>query len=74
MGKSRLVLCLIILVLVFFARSESRPLSSKAQKRNVRKLYEALNEFANSEANSRRDYPDRVSPGGPDPHHHAKDN
>ncbi|OAY26290.1 hypothetical protein MANES_16G035900v8 [Manihot esculenta] len=74
MGKSRLVVCLIILVLVFFARSESRPLSSMVQKRNARELYEALNEFANSEANSRHDYPDRVSPGGPDPQHHARNN
>ncbi|KDP21064.1 hypothetical protein JCGZ_21535 [Jatropha curcas] len=69
-------LCLlitIVLVLLFSAKVESgRPLDSNFKKRNVRQLYEALNEFANTANRSGYEYPDRKSPGGPDPQHHSK--
>ncbi|EEF39839.1 conserved hypothetical protein [Ricinus communis] len=54
--------------------AEGRPLISMVKRRNVRKMYEALNLLASEANKSGNGYPDRVSPGGPDPHHHSRNN
>ncbi|KAJ4729691.1 CLAVATA3/ESR (CLE)-related protein [Melia azedarach] len=74
-------LCLALLLLTLFSRSESRPLQPYAERKNVhvtkiwRQLVEKTRQLEiNSEDDeeSVRSYYDskRVSPGGPDPKHH----
>ncbi|KAK8642074.1 hypothetical protein V6N13_011436 [Hibiscus sabdariffa] len=70
MSLSRCLVCVITLVLLLLAGSESRPL---AEKTDVKQPIEALRQYLNEEA-KRNGYvhPERTSPGGPDPHHHRK--
>ncbi|KAK8551493.1 hypothetical protein V6N13_119951 [Hibiscus sabdariffa] len=71
MSLSRCLLCVITLVLLLLAGSESRPL---AEKTDVKQPIEALRRYLNEEA-KRNGYvhPERTSPGGPDPHHHRNE-
>lgn len=73
----------IILVFLLSAKIETRPLSPLIEKRNLSQLVQAFNQIAketghgvvgNSVDRKLQEQPSRLSPGGPDPHHHFQIN
>ncbi|KAJ4703607.1 CLAVATA3/ESR (CLE)-related protein [Melia azedarach] len=83
MASFRFSVCLIVIFLLF-SWSETRPLISNPQKqqgRNLKSLIRALGKDAkevinigveNEKRNKDLYESKRASPGGPDPHHHSK--
>ena len=73
----------IILVLLLSAKTETRPLSPLIEKRNLSQLVQAFKQIAKETAHGAvgrsvvtklHEQPSRLSPGGPDPHHHFQIN
>ncbi|WCJ27157.1 CLAVATA3/ESR-related 2 [Euphorbia peplus] len=64
----------LVLLLLLFTTCQCRPVNSNVmvKKRRLRELYEVLNAFVEDAKQTGYPYPDRVSPGGPDPQHHAR--
>ena len=72
-------LVFIILVLLVCARTETRPLKPTIEKIELSRLLQASNQVAkevmgpnvaSSTNETDNEQPNRLSPGGPDPHHH----
>ncbi|EXC19456.1 hypothetical protein L484_006151 [Morus notabilis] len=75
----RFVIIILLLLITVSANTESRslkPASTVAiESRKVSQLVEALHQLAAYKAAEASDrQPSRVSPGGPDPHHHFQKN
>ncbi|KAG5247040.1 hypothetical protein OIU76_029274 [Salix suchowensis] len=71
MANLRCFVSLFLALLILSARVSSRALNSRAESRNVNQIFEALHDHVASAAHQTTyKRPDRVSPGGPDPHHH----
>ncbi|PON99109.1 CLAVATA3/ESR (CLE)-related protein [Trema orientale] len=79
LGRVAYSVMILFLILILFARStESRSLKAPMliEKRNLRQLVDAFKQLAANagDATDQDKQPSRVSPGGPDPHHHVLNN
>ncbi|KAL9355390.1 hypothetical protein Peur_053360 [Populus x canadensis] len=70
MANLRCLLCLVLVLLLLSSRVNSRAFNLRVKRRNVSQMFEALHKLASAANQTRYKRPDRLSPGGPDPHHH----
>ncbi|PON77882.1 CLAVATA3/ESR (CLE)-related protein [Parasponia andersonii] len=76
LGRVAYSVMIFSLILILFARGANSRSPMLIEKRNLKQLVDAFKQLAANagDATDQDKQPSRVSPGGPDPHHHVLNN